>query len=170
MTAAHRTFPHNTLVRVTNVANGKSVIVRINDRGPYVAGRDMDLSLGAFTTIAERSKGKIQATFERLGDARIVNGCGGDPVYRRKIGSGVYLEPGLPAKIVAGTELTLRSEQRFQVKSLRLPDGSIKALRTRVSPGDAFRFTPEKSGDYWFTFRTLDARTKTLLMRVIDCR
>lgn len=73
MTAAHRTFPHNTMVKVTNVANGKSVTVRINDRGPFVKGRDMDLSLGAFTAIAERSKGKIRATFERLGDASLVS-------------------------------------------------------------------------------------------------
>src|SRR3990167_3977238 len=68
LTAAHRTFPQNTLVRVTNIENQKSVIVRINDRGPYVEGRDLDLSLGAFTSIAERSKGKFMATFERLGD------------------------------------------------------------------------------------------------------
>lgn len=72
LTAAHRTFPWNTLVRVTNVSNGKSVIVRINDRGPFVAGRDMDLSLAAFVSIADRSLGKIQARFERLGDARLV--------------------------------------------------------------------------------------------------
>lgn len=72
LTAAHRSFPSNTLVKVTNIDNGKSVIVRINDRGPFVKGRDMDLSLGAFTSIAERSKGKIRATFERLGDFRLV--------------------------------------------------------------------------------------------------
>jgi rare lipoprotein A (peptidoglycan hydrolase) len=71
LTAAHRTFPYNTLVKVTNTQNGKSVIVRINDRGPYVKGRDMDLSLAAFTTIAERSQGKIRATFERLGDVNL---------------------------------------------------------------------------------------------------
>lgn len=71
-TAAHRSLPHNTLVRVTNVANGKSVIVRINDRGPFVQGRDMDLSLAAFTSIEDRSKGKFMATFERLGSADVI--------------------------------------------------------------------------------------------------
>ena len=50
LTAAHRSFPHNTLVKVTNVENEKTVTVRINDRGPYVEGRDMDLSVAAFTT------------------------------------------------------------------------------------------------------------------------
>lgn len=43
-TAAHKTLPFNTMVRVDNVENGKSVVVRINDRGPYVANRIIDLS------------------------------------------------------------------------------------------------------------------------------
>jgi rare lipoprotein A len=47
MTAAHRTLPFNTVVRVTNQANGESVEVRINDRGPFVDGRVIDLSLAA---------------------------------------------------------------------------------------------------------------------------
>lgn len=44
LTAAHRTLPFNTVVTVTNLANGKSVQVRINDRGPFVKGRIIDLS------------------------------------------------------------------------------------------------------------------------------
>ena len=44
LTAAHRTLPFDTRVRVTNLRNGKSVIVRINDRGPYTHGRIIDLS------------------------------------------------------------------------------------------------------------------------------
>ncbi|MFM7379367.1 MAG: septal ring lytic transglycosylase RlpA family protein [Erythrobacter sp.] len=47
MTAAHRTLPFGTLVRVTNLANGRSVIVRINDRGPFSAGRMIDVSRAA---------------------------------------------------------------------------------------------------------------------------
>lgn len=83
LTAAHRTFPKNTMVRVTSVADGRSVVVRINDRGPYVHGRDMDLSLAAFTTITERGKGKILARFERLGDIGIVSTCA-DPSRDRR--------------------------------------------------------------------------------------
>src|SRR3954468_10274474 len=45
MTAAHRTLPFNTLVRVTNKTNGREVDVRINDRGPFIDGRVIDLSL-----------------------------------------------------------------------------------------------------------------------------
>ena len=47
LTAAHKTLPFDTKVRVTNRANNKSVVVRINDRGPFVAGRIIDLSYAA---------------------------------------------------------------------------------------------------------------------------
>jgi len=47
LTAAHRTFPFGTRLRVTNVENGRSVVVRVNDRGPHVSGRVLDLSLRA---------------------------------------------------------------------------------------------------------------------------
>ncbi|MBN9252131.1 MAG: septal ring lytic transglycosylase RlpA family protein [Mesorhizobium sp.] len=47
MTAAHRTLPFGTRLRVTNQSNGKSVVVRINDRGPFIRGRILDLSKGA---------------------------------------------------------------------------------------------------------------------------
>jgi rare lipoprotein A len=47
ISAAHRTLPFGTLVRVTNLENGKTLIVRINDRGPWIPGRVIDLSYGA---------------------------------------------------------------------------------------------------------------------------
>lgn len=47
MTAAHRTLPFGTRVKVTNTRTGKSVVVRINDRGPFIRGRIIDLSYGA---------------------------------------------------------------------------------------------------------------------------
>ncbi|WP_448532762.1 septal ring lytic transglycosylase RlpA family protein [Parathermosynechococcus lividus] len=51
MTAAHKTLPFGTRVRVTNLHNGRSVIVRINDRGPFTPGREIDLSRGAAAAI-----------------------------------------------------------------------------------------------------------------------
>lgn len=47
LTAAHRTLPFGTKLKVTSLANNRSVLVRINDRGPFVNGRIIDLSLGA---------------------------------------------------------------------------------------------------------------------------
>ncbi|HUB95385.1 MAG TPA: septal ring lytic transglycosylase RlpA family protein [Stellaceae bacterium] len=54
MTAAHRSLPFNTIVRVTNLDNGQSVRVRINDRGPFVAGRIIDLSAKAARSLGMR--------------------------------------------------------------------------------------------------------------------
>ena len=55
LTAAHKSLAFGTMVRVTNLANGKSVLVEITDRGPYVRGREIDLSKKAFFTIASSS-------------------------------------------------------------------------------------------------------------------
>ena len=51
LTCAHKTLPFNTWLEVKNLANGRSVIVRVNDRGPFIAGRIIDLSLGAAKVI-----------------------------------------------------------------------------------------------------------------------
>jgi rare lipoprotein A len=67
LTAAHKKLPFGTKVKVTNVANGKSVIVEITDRGPFVRGREIDLSKKAFFTIASSSgAGYIITTLEVL--------------------------------------------------------------------------------------------------------
>ena len=58
-TAAHRTFPFNTLLKVTNLDNQESVVVRVNDRGPYSGDRIIDLSQAAFEAIAPLSRGVI---------------------------------------------------------------------------------------------------------------
>jgi len=62
MTAAHRTLPFGTMVRVTNSSNGKSVVLRINDRGPFVRGRVIDVSTAAADSLGFRKRGvaKIQ--------------------------------------------------------------------------------------------------------------
>lgn len=67
MTAAHRSLPMGTKVRVTNTRNGKSVVVRINDRGPYIGGRIIDLSLGAARMIGMMSSGVAPVRIEVLG-------------------------------------------------------------------------------------------------------
>ncbi len=66
LTAAHRTFPFGTRVRVTNLENNKSVIVRVNDRGPFVEGRIMDLSLAAAKSIDLMKSGTTEAKLEVL--------------------------------------------------------------------------------------------------------
>jgi rare lipoprotein A len=66
LTAAHKSLPFNSQVRVTNIANGKSVTVRINDRGPFVSGRCLDLSKAAFGSIASTNAGVIDVRYEVL--------------------------------------------------------------------------------------------------------
>jgi rare lipoprotein A len=67
MTAAHRSLPMGTKVRVTNTRNGKSVVVRINDRGPYIGGRVIDLSAGAARILGMISSGIAPVHIEVLG-------------------------------------------------------------------------------------------------------
>jgi rare lipoprotein A len=57
LTTAHKYLPFGTKLRVTNQSNGRTVIVRVNDRGPFVAGRSLDLSYGAFSKIASPGQG-----------------------------------------------------------------------------------------------------------------
>jgi rare lipoprotein A len=57
MTAAHLTLPIGSFVRVTNLRNGKAVVVRVNDRGPVVPGRIIDLSYGAAQALQFRQRG-----------------------------------------------------------------------------------------------------------------
>lgn len=64
LTAAHRTLPMGTVVRVTNLGNGKQVTVTIRDRGPYIDGRIIDLSQSAFSEIAPTSSGVINVKIE----------------------------------------------------------------------------------------------------------
>jgi rare lipoprotein A len=66
VTAAHKTLPFNSKVRVTNLHNGKSVVVRINNRGPYVKGRIIDLSLAAAQQIGMTKAGVVPVKAEVL--------------------------------------------------------------------------------------------------------
>ena len=66
-TAAHKKLPFGTIVKVTNEVNGKSTIVEVNDRGPFVRSREIDLSKRAFMEIASsKSSGVVRVTIEVL--------------------------------------------------------------------------------------------------------
>lgn len=64
LTAAHKTLPLNTIIRVTNLGNEKSLILRVNDRGPYIAGRILDCSYGAAKKLGFISEGIAQVRIE----------------------------------------------------------------------------------------------------------
>ena len=67
LTAAHRTLPFGTMVRVTNKRNGKSVVVRINDRGPFIRGRVIDLTPAGARALAFSGLGAGNARARQLG-------------------------------------------------------------------------------------------------------
>jgi rare lipoprotein A len=69
MTAAHKQLPFNTLVKVTNLANGVNAVVRINDRGPFLKGRILDLSYAAARALQANSSGVIRIRLEVVGSA-----------------------------------------------------------------------------------------------------
>jgi len=81
MTAAHKTLPLHSVVRVTNLRNSKQAIVRINDRGPYVAGRVIDMSLASAKLIAMTGAGVVPVRIELLQKIDTLS----HPNYRMKL-------------------------------------------------------------------------------------
>jgi len=73
LTAAHKYLPFGTILKVTNLRNGKVVIVRINDRGPYIEDRDLDLSKGTALALGMMNRGVVKVKVQELA----LNGTGG---------------------------------------------------------------------------------------------
>lgn len=65
MTCAHRTYPFGTKLKVTNLSNGRQVVVRVNDRGPYAKGRIIDLSWGAAKKLDMLTQGIVMVSVEK---------------------------------------------------------------------------------------------------------
>lgn len=69
MTASHRTLPFGTMLEITNLENGKSVVVRVNDRGPFVEGREIDVSLGAAEKLGMITSGVARVSISILDES-----------------------------------------------------------------------------------------------------
>ena len=76
LTAAHPSLPFGTWVRVTNMSNGKDIVVRINDRGPFVKGRIIDLSIHAATELGIIESGTAKVKLEAIGSGRSASSAG----------------------------------------------------------------------------------------------
>ena len=105
MTAAHKTLPMNTIVRATNKSNGKSVIVRINDRGPFVETRIIDLSKTAATKIDMLKTGTTPIKLEILGF---------EQKGKKSISSVQKLQDGPKEKILGSFAIQVGSFARFE--------------------------------------------------------
>jgi rare lipoprotein A len=66
LTAAHKTLPFGTILRVTNPDNGRSIVVRINDRGPFTKGVDLDIARGGAQELGLIQKGRGKVFVEEL--------------------------------------------------------------------------------------------------------
>jgi len=88
MTAAHKTLPMNTMVRVTHLQNGKSIVVRINDRGPFVASRIIDLSYTGAQRIDMIQSGTAPVRVDVIGFGGVV---GGTTDASRRVEGGEFL-------------------------------------------------------------------------------
>jgi rare lipoprotein A (peptidoglycan hydrolase) len=77
LTGAHRTLPFGTMVKVTNAINGLQITLRVNDRGPYMGGRILDLSHGAAVTLGMTESGIAPVSLEVIGLAADQDAIGG---------------------------------------------------------------------------------------------
>ncbi|MBT4119639.1 MAG: septal ring lytic transglycosylase RlpA family protein, partial [Candidatus Peribacter sp.] len=170
ITAAHRSFPSNTLVKVTNVENNKTVVVRINDRGPYVDGRDMDLSKAAFEEIAPTGQGVLRATFERLGHMDLVSQCEErQRAYQRRITRDTQFFRGVPHTFTLGDQLILQSNRPFVILGITFPDGQYLRIQDFVHPKEKYRISPDMTGRYQFSVGDTRGRQRDLRMDVSSC-
>lgn len=114
LSAAHKTLPMNTMIRVTNKYNKKSIVVRVNDRGPFVEGRIVDLSFSAGKKIGLDKTGIAPVTLEVLG-------------YDAAISARLQLKP-VPAA-VATAEKTAAP-----VKAVPKPKAPVKVAKAEPAP------------------------------------
>jgi rare lipoprotein A len=131
MTAAHRTLPFNTLVRVTNKTNGQTVDVRINDRGPFVDGRVIDLSLAAARKIDMVRAGVVPVRIHvmKTGDSSTVPTPGVAGSYTVQIAAFSTLE--------SAENLRKRLSGKFSdisVQTYAAPDMTIYRVRVGSEP------------------------------------
>ena len=75
LAAAHRSLPFGTLVRVDDLSNGRSVVVRINDRGPFIHGRIIDLTRGAALKLGMVHSGTASVKVTVVDGSRHLKGC-----------------------------------------------------------------------------------------------
>jgi len=131
MTAAHRTLPFDTMVRVTNLNNGKSAVVRITDRGPFVENRIIDLSLAAAREIDSVGPGVVPVRVEVLTSGVDVTGG----FFTVQVGA--FRDPGNAQRL--RDRLNLAYSPIF-VQEYDSPDGTFYRVRVgKVAGEDAAR-------------------------------
>jgi len=132
LTAAHRTLPFGTLVKVDNLENNLSVVVKINDRGPFVRGRIIDLSYRAAREIQCSRSGMVKVRIEVVGlpdGSRASKGVDAQDLIEDAIGV-VPLAEEVPLGVVdhhvgQGRDAVLPHDLRLPVHDVDLPDRDV---------------------------------------------
>jgi rare lipoprotein A len=128
LTAAHRTLPFETMVRVTNLNNGKSTVVRIIDRGPFVDNRVIDLSLAAAREVGAVGAGVVPVRLEVLGSVDPTSG-----LFTLQIGA--FRDRGNAERL---RERLSASYSPIYIQQYDSPDGVFYRVRVgRISGEDA---------------------------------
>lgn len=134
MTAAHPTLPMPTIARVTNLENGRSVVVRINDRGPFAAGREIDMSKRAAEELGFMMKGTAKVRVEYIGRAPLDGGIGdGRAVAETFIAPKVETPPDERR----ATAAPLTAVAAVSTSELAAPAGSASAMPQAIAPAAA---------------------------------
>jgi rare lipoprotein A len=130
MTAAHTTMELPSYAKVTNLENGRSVIVRVNDRGPFVNNRIIDMSKRSADALGFRGKGKAQTRVQYIGPAPIK-----DPHYGHLAAMNQELERGTPLRnMIAGADLR---DGRYGSETPTLVAASTSSSTASIAPASA---------------------------------
>jgi rare lipoprotein A len=132
MTAAHRTLPLGAIVRVTNLTNNQSVMVRINDHGPFYGDRIIDLSLAAAKAIGVYRAGTASVRLEAYAPP-----AGYDPAGRWCVQIGVFVDQD------DAIQLQNDLRQRYATAKVIEFQGST-GYWVRITPGNADRATADR--------------------------
>jgi len=126
LSAAHRTLPFNTIVRVTNTSNGREVDVKINDRGPFIDGRVIDLSYRAARDLDMIRAGLIPVKIKILkpGDGGRTSAVSPRPVYAVQIGA--FESPD------AAEDLKQQFEKKYPSVTVQTFPGEKTIYRVRI--------------------------------------
>ncbi|HEX3572943.1 MAG TPA: septal ring lytic transglycosylase RlpA family protein [Acidobacteriaceae bacterium] len=135
MTAAHRTLPMGSVVRVTNLSNGESVMVRITDRGPFIDGRIIDLSLAAAKLLDVYRPGTAKVQVEAFAPPQ-----GSDPAGRWCVQIGAFLDPAEAVQLKADL---MRRFTTAKVIEFAGPTGHW----VRINPPNGDRATADRIAD-----------------------
>ena len=129
MTAAHKLLPFNTDIRVTNLDNGRSTVVRINDRGPFVANRVIDLSRRAAEQIDMIGSGTARVRLEAVNNKKPVLTPDGNMLGRFYVQIGAF---GVPAN--ARKLLQTIKKQGLNGRILRSPTSALQYVQVGPFP------------------------------------